>query len=161
MNTRRRIALLIAYLLCSVLLAWVLAPWVYGLPHSLLGSWGYILGLAFLEGLSKLFPDLGQTIVAVVVLLSFALYLVGLLLLNNVLRQALRFPVPIISLIIHSVGFFLCLIIWPSLDVVPSARLWIPPVVLILVYFFLEWRLARRSGRQVKSVETSAVNTAS
>jgi hypothetical protein len=92
-----------------------------------------------------LFLDLGQTVVVLVVLLSFALYLLGLLLLNNVLSRAFRFPIPIISLSIHSVGFFLCLISWPSLDSFPSAIVLIPTVVLILAYFILDWQLALRS----------------
>jgi len=109
------------------------------------------MGMVFLGGLSKLFLDLGQAIVVLVVLLAFALYLAGLLLLNNVLRRAFRFPIPIIPLSIHSVGFFLCLVIWPSLDYFPSALLLVPPVALILAYFILDWQLALR-GRGARGM---------
>ncbi len=128
----------------------MLAPGGGGFTHSLVGSWGFIMGMAFLGGLSKLFPDLGgvgsQIIVVVAVLLSFALYLVGLLIFNNVLRRTFRFPFPIISLTIHFVGFFLSLAIWPNLlDLFPSAWTRIPPVALILAYFILDWRWALRA----------------
>jgi hypothetical protein len=140
MNRRPRVVLLIAYLCSSFLLAWMLEPGP-GVLHCLLGSWGFMMGMVILG----LFLDLGQTVVVLVVLLSFALYLLGLLLLNNVLSRAFRFPIPIISLSIHSVGFFLCLISWPSLDSFPSAIVLIPTVVLILAYFILDWQLALRS----------------
>ncbi len=141
MYTRRRIVLLIAYLFCSFLLAWTLVPGL-AVPSSLLGSWGFIMGVALLN----LIPELGQTMVVIVVLLSFALYLVGLLIFNNVLRRTFRFPFPIISLTIHFVGFFLSLAIWPNLlDLFPSAWTRIPPVALILAYFILDWRWALRA----------------
>ncbi len=138
---------MLVYLFIAVLLAWILAPEGHGSPHYLLGSWGYATFWAVMWGLSRVFPNLNaQWLIILVALSTFALYLFGLMKLNNLLSRVIRFPIPVIPIAIHLGGFYLCLMI--SGDYVPGLpviRFWVLTAVFIFIYFLFEWQLALKS----------------
>jgi hypothetical protein len=140
----------------------MMGPPENGLPLYLLGSWGFAMWWAVMRGILQLFPtygyEAGNWSFIAIGLSVYALYFFGLMILNNRLRQVNRFPIPIIPLAIHLAGIIVCLIAFGQ-GKAENAWFLILPACVAFGYFFLEWRLALRIGRQVKSVGTSAGQT--
>jgi hypothetical protein len=155
-STLLRIALLVVYVILAVPLAWVTDG--HGLRLSLLGSWGFVSGMLVQSGVALVLPSvdfgLGERWLFVVIYSStFVLYMFGLMKLNDRLRRRFRFPFPAIQFAVHSLGSLLC---WGVIvnaygeDSGPSFWYWLS-IVLVTVYFLLEWQLALRSrGRTLQ-----------
>jgi hypothetical protein len=146
---RLRFSLLVFYLLISIVVAWRFIEAEYVLPLLLLFSWGYALGVVATLGLRPLVPfaEWGAQWI-VVYLVAIALYLFGLMKLNNLLRRVNRFPIPIIPIAIHLGGFLLCLMFYLVYELQEKTLpllSWIISSVLVLSYLLIDWRLALKT----------------
>ncbi len=117
-------------------------------PMAILWSWSFWL-LKFLVDHVLVIPNLSNIFLIVLLTLTFSLYLIFLLLLNNVVRKIVRFPIPVIPLTIHSLGTLT--VLWflgkPGHHFEFGFNLfaWGIPISMIVAYFTIEWRLALKS----------------
>lgn len=142
MNIRIRFFLLIVYVAVSLALIILFRGYSStGSMQSLfiLTSWSVIIYVLLSLSSLPLF------------LMLFVLYLFVLLFLDNCLKQKPLFRLPLIPLLIHSVGVAICFLI-PGRDeagggFITNLFAWVIPIVVASLYLFFEWRLAQE-GRK-------------
>jgi hypothetical protein len=150
MNIRKRIILLAVYVTasCVASLFFVAGGHASLQVIPIFESWTYVAGGILPESWSPL-----------AFLIIFALYLFGLLCLNNVLRRFVHFPAPIVPLAIHGAGTWVGLRHLGRLEVPTSysseyvLATWLIPVAMVIIYFTIEWRLATRAAAGRKNVD--------
>lgn len=148
----KRLIVLTAYELISLITGMFYIQGGHGpiQPFYILVSWSLVIPRALLFNLP---PDYGLALF----LAFFYLYLLGLLFLNNLLRRIVRIPIPIIPLSIHGMGTVVGLHEFGKQGVYGSKGFllaaWVVPLIIVCLYFTVEWRLASRAAAGRKNVD--------
>lgn len=140
MNTLKRLLLLFSYVAVSIALILLCKGDNSNVPVQsffILASWSILIYARTALGGLPLFIAI------------FVLYLLALFFLGNRLRQKTRSRVPFMSLIIHSVGTIICIMMPGGYALeagfITNFLAWIIPLGLAFLYFYLDWQLGIKS----------------